>query len=409
MVSELAESYDPLGAHMADPYPFYARARSSEPVFYSPRLDAWVITRFDDVDAILKDPAGFSSVNTLRSYRDLYPATLAALSAGYPQTPDHITSDGGAHRRLRQPYAKHLTEPGRLKAIEPEIRARAEALVEAFAHTGGADLVAGYSSPLPVRTAAALFGFAEHDVEAAREGSECLFSLGGTDCTPEQEAYAGRTAVDFQRLLADYARARRSNPTGDLISDVVAALAPGGEALTYDQEAELVTTLSNTFGAAHITTTDTIGNALRLLAAHPEQWKALREEPSLMARAVEEALRFEAPIPALFRRALNPSVIGGVEVPQNADLLLVFASANRDEERFGGADRFDVTRAPGRHFGFGAGVHTCVGAALARTQARIALRVLVERLPGLRLDPEAVVPVRRSLNVRGPLELPLRW
>ncbi|BCB91372.1 cytochrome P450 [Phytohabitans suffuscus] len=404
----LAESYDPLGAHLDDPYPFYTRARRTEPVFFSPRLDAWVVTRFDDVDAILKDPEAFSSANSLRPVRQLYPATLAAFAEGYPRTPDHVTSDGAAHRRLRAPYTRRLA-PGAVKAIEPSIRERATALVESFAAARGADLVARYAAPLPLDTAAALFGIAPADVPTARSGSESLFKLGSADLSEAGEARAAAEYVAFQHLVAGYVRRRRATPEDDMISDVVAALAPGGGPLTFDQEAELVGTICATIGAGHITTTDTIANAVRALLRHPEQWDLLRRRPELVPNAVEEALRFESPVPTIFRRATRPVEVAGVDVPHGADLLLVFASANRDEDRYPDAGRFDVTRAPSRHFGFGAGVHTCVGAALARAQARIALRVLVERLPGMTLAPGHTVRLQPSINVRGPLALQLRW
>jgi len=409
MISEFAESYDPLGTHLDDPYSFYAQARRDEPVFYSPRLDAWVVTRFRDVDAILKDPVGFSSAYSLRPIRELYPATFAALADGYPPKPDHITSDGAAHRRFRTPYAQHLTTPGLVKAMEPAIRKRADALVDSFVDAGGADLVARYASPLPVDTAAELFGFAPADIATAQSGSEALFRLGSADLTEEQEAHAAHTFVAFQHLLAGYVRRRHAAPAGDLISDVVVALASGDGELTFDQEAELVGTISSTFGASHITTTDTIGNALRMLLAHPDQWELLRRRPDLVPNTVEEVLRFEAPVPTLFRRTTRAAAIAGVDLPEGADVLLVFASANRDEDRYPDADRFDVTRTPTRHFGFGAGVHTCVGAAPARAQARIALQTLIERLPGLRPAPDSSTPVRRSINVRGPLALDLCW
>ncbi|MDQ7908129.1 cytochrome P450 [Phytohabitans sp. ZYX-F-186] len=405
--SELAESYDPLGAHLADPHPFYAEARRSEPVFFSARLDAWVVTRFDDVDAILKDPEVFSSAHSLRPVRQLYPATFAAFAEGYPPKPDHITSDGEAHRRLRAPYTKRLS-PAAVKALEPSIRKRAEGLVESFAGEGGADLVARYTSPLPVDTTADLFGIAPADVATAKSGSESLFQLGSADLTEADEAAAAREFVAFQHLMAGYVRRRHADPEDDLVSDVVAALAPDPEPLTFDQEAELVGTICSTIGAGHITTTDTIGNALRLLLDHPDQWELLCRRPELVPNAVEEALRYEAPVPTLFRRATRPATVAGVEIPAGADVLLVFASANRDEERYPDAARFDATRAPSRHFGFGAGVHTCVGAALARAQARVALQVLTERLPTLR-RPDHPIRLRPSINVRGPLALRPRW
>jgi cytochrome P450 len=409
MVSELAASFDPLGTHHEDPYSFYAQARRDEPVFYSPRLDAWVVTRFSDVDAILKDPVGFSSVNSLRPIRNLYPATLAVLATGYPQRPDHVTSDGVDHRRLRAPYARHLTTPGLVKGREAATRKRAGALVGSFVDAGAADLVARYAAPLPVETAGELFGFAPDDIAMAKAGSEAMFSLGSADLTEEQEARAAGTVVAFQHLLAGYARRRRVAPVGDLISDVVAALAPGDEPLTFDQETELVGTFGSTFGASHITTADSIGSALWLLLSHHSQWELLCRRPDLVPYAVEEALRFEAPIPTMFRRVTRPATVAGVSLPEGADVLLAFASANRDEDRYPPAGQFDVTRVPSRHFAFGAGVHTCVGAALARMQVRIALQTLIEHVPGLRLIPDQRIQVRRSINIRGPLALELRW
>ncbi|BCB78075.1 cytochrome P450 [Phytohabitans flavus] len=406
--SRFAESYDPTGAHLDDPYPFYAEARRSEPVFHSPRLDAWVVTRFDDVDAVLKDPEGFSSAHSLRPVRELYPATFAELANGYPPKPDHITSDGEAHRRLRAPYIKRLT-PGAVKPMELAIRERADALVDSFIADGRTDLVERYASPLPVATAADLFGIGSGDVAAAKSGSESLFLLGSADLSEAEEAHAAREFVALQHVVAGYVRQRRAAPEDDLVSDVVAALAPGEEALTFDQEAEVVGTISSTIGAGHITTRDTVGNAVRTLLRHPEQWELLRQRPELIPNAVEEVLRFEPPVPTLFRRATRPATLGGVDIPEGGDVLVVFASANRDEDRYPDADRFDVTRTPSRHFGFGAGVHTCVGAPLARVQSRVALQVLVERLPGMRLHPDHPIRLQASINVRGPLALELHW
>jgi cytochrome P450 len=409
MVSDLAASFDPLGTHYDDPYPLYAQARRDEPVFYSPRLDAWVVTRFADVDAILKDPETFSSVNSLRPIRELYPATITVLMRGYPQRPDHVTSDGEEHRRLRVPYTRHLTTPGRVKERETAIRKRAECLLDAVEGAGSADLVARYAAPLPLGTTAELFGMTPCDVTLADVGSRVLFSLGSIDVTEEEEVRAAGTVVAFQQLLAGYARRRRAEPTGDLLSDVVAALAPGDEPLTFGQEAELVGTFGSTFGAGHITTADGIGSALRLLLADRDQWELLRRQPEQIPYAVEEVLRFEAPIPAMFRRATRSATIAGVAVPVGADVLLAFTSANRDEDRFPDPERFDVTRKPSRHFAFGAGVHTCVGAAMARLQMRVALQTLLERLPGLRLERGQNIQVRRSLNIRGPLSLEACW
>ena len=406
--TQFADSYDPLGAHLDDPFAFYAQARRSEPVFFAPRLAAWIVTRFDDVDAVLKDPAGFSSVNSVRLARELFPTTLAAFANAYPPKPNHVTSDGQTHRRLRTPYLKRLT-PAAVKGLEPAIRDRAEALVDSFIADGRAELVGQFASPLPVGTAAELFGIAAEDVATAKSGSESMFRLGSADLTEAQETRAAHEFVAFQHLVGGYARQRHAAPAGDLISDVVAALAPGDGPLSFDQEAELVGTICGTIGAGHITTTDAIGNAVRTLLTHPDQWNLLCKQPELTAGAVEEVLRVAPPVPTMFRRTTRDVTIAGVDIPPGADVLLVFVSANRDENHYPDADRFDVTRTPSRHFGFGAGVHTCIGAPLARTQARIALQVLTERLPNLHLAPGHTVRLPASLTSRGPLALEVRW
>jgi len=166
--SLLGESYDPLGAHLEDPHPFYERARRTEPVFFSPRMDAWVVTRFDDVDTVLKDPRTFSSVNSIRVSTEMSPATLAALMDGYPLMPDHVTSDGDTHRRMRAPYARRLTL-ATAKAFESGIRTRAGTLVDSFVADGRADLFRQYASPLPVATVAELFGQARIALEVLIE------------------------------------------------------------------------------------------------------------------------------------------------------------------------------------------------------------------------------------------------
>jgi len=309
---------------------------------------------------------------------------------------------------MRAPYARRLTL-ATAKAFESGIRTRAGTLVDSFVADGRADLFRQYASPLPVATVAELFGIAATDRDPATSGSVAMFALGSANLAEADEVRAAQELVAFQHLMAGYVRERRAAPRDDLISEVVGALAPGDEPLTFNQEAELVGTICGTFAAGHITTTDTIVNALWVLLAHPEQWDLLCRRPELVPNTVEEVLRFEPPVPTIFRRTTRATAIAGVDLPEGVDVLLVFASANRDEDRYPDADRFDVTRIPSRHFGFGAGVHTCIGAPLARTQARIALEVLIERLPGLRPAPEHPVRLRESINVHGLRALELRW
>src|SRR5262249_61130936 len=177
----------------------------------------------------------------------------------------------------------------------------------------------------------------------------------------------------LQHLIAGYVRDRRSHPTDDLISHVVAELASGDQPLTAEQEAELVGSLSGTIGTSHITITNVIAMAVRLLLTHPEQWTLLRERPELIPNAVEETLRFDTPVTTTFRRCTRTTTVAGTTISAGDDLLVVFASANRDESHSPAADRFDITRAPGPHPAFGAGPHTSPGPALSRPEAPAAL------------------------------------
>jgi len=407
--SQLGETFDPLGAHLQDPYALYARAREEEPVFWSPRLKAWVVTRYQDVVAVLRDHEAFSSSNSLRPVRELYPETFVELAKGYPPKPDHVTSDGAAHRRLRAPFAKAFSA-SRIEALGPVIQKQADALIDAFAGDGRVELMRQYAAPLPVQVIAELFGMDAADAAALKAGTEAMFQLGGTDLTPEQEAEAGRGTVAFQQLIGAYVRARRSQPRQDVISEVVAALAPGDGPLTGDQEAELVWLLASTIGAGHITTSDTIGNGVWLLLTHPEQWELLRKRPELARGAVEEIMRFASPVPSIFRKAAREVTVAGKRLPEGSELMLAFISANRDPALCENPETFDITRTPTRHLGFGTGVHACVGNLLARREIQVSLETLARRLPALRVPAgETVLPVRPTVNLRGPLTLELEF
>lgn len=405
----LGEEYDPLGAHLQDPGPFYARARQEEPVFWSPRLKAWVVTRYRDIQEVLRQPDVFSSANSLRPVRDLYPETFGELAKGYPPKPDHVTSDGEVHKRLRTPFVRAIS-PGRVDRLDPLIQQHANALIDAFEADGRVELMRDYASRLPARVIVDLFGLDRADTEDVKTGTESMFQLGGTDLTPQEEAAAGRGTVGFVNLMAGYAKARRAEPREDLVSEVTAALAPGTEPLTYDQEAEMGWLLASTIGAGHITSADAIGSGIALLLTHPEQWAMLCQRPEMSRGAVEETLRIAPPAPTIFRVSTKDATVAGVDLPAGSELLLAFISANRDEELCADPEAFDITRPPTRHLSFGVGVHACVGNLLARKEVQISLETFARRLPGLRLaSGQATVPVRPTVNLRGPLALDLEW
>ncbi|MEV0379464.1 cytochrome P450 [Nonomuraea sp. NPDC050643] len=406
----LGDLYDPLRAHLSDPYPFYARARREEPLFFSPVMGAWVVTKMADVRRILRDGRTFSSANTLRPYAPFPPAILEELAKGFPQRELYITMDGEAHRRLRAPAAAALS-PERVTAAEPYITERAARLIDGFAKDGGVEFMAAYANRLPVDVIARLVGFAEEDGRAFGDDSRAgaAMSMGHRFGSEEERVACARAFVRFQRLIERYVTARRGEPRDDLISDYLAAYAPGEAALTDDETAGLVGLVLGAALPGHITTSALLGNGLLRLLSQPDQWRLLCERPDLVPNAAEEIARFDTPTHVFLRVTTTDTSLGGRDLPAGTELAVCLASANRDEEAFDRAEEFDITRAPQANVVFGQGAHYCPGAGLARRQVEISLRLLTERLPGLRLVPGQRIEYRGTLDHRGPLALRLQW
>lgn len=406
--SPLGETYDPWGAHLADPYPFYAQAREKEPVFFSPAVNAWVVTRHDDVRDVLRHPEVFSSANALRPMTTVHPATVTELRKGYPQATRPVQSDGEEHRRLRAPLARGLS-PAKVDAAEPLIRRRAGELVDAFAADGHADLMRQYAYRLPVDVISHLVGLDPDDMELAYTGS-----YGGIQMIaarrPEAEQAAGaRELVRFELRCGEYAQARRAEPRDDLISDIVTSLWPGEGPLTPEQEAHAAKIVSGLYVAGHVTTTALIGNAVVELLTHREQWERLCAQPAAIPAAVEEIARFRTSVQGFLRVTTRPATVGGVDLPAGAEVLLLYGSANRDEAVCERPEEFDVTRPPTRHLAFGTGVHACAGSGLARRELTVTLEVLTRRLPTMRLVDDQDFAINSPMTSRGPTALQVTW
>ncbi|HKE99323.1 MAG TPA: cytochrome P450 [Actinomycetes bacterium] len=406
--ASLGEEYQPSGEHLQDPYPFYRRARQEEPVFFSPALNAWVVTRYEDVSRIVRDPDTFSSGNALRPLVQFHPASLEELQKGFPPVPSTVDSDGELHRRLRAPLARALS-PERVNALEPFIRERADALIDGFVDDDHADVMARYAYPLPVQIITELLGLDEQDRAAAAEQSYASAEMISAQLSEDEQAAATREFVAFQHTIAGYVQRRRAQPRDDLVSDVVAALAPSEGELAFEQLAELVWHLIGVAIAGHTTTSAVLGNGLRHLLSDRRRWELLCERPELIPGTVEEILRYDPSVQSFFRVTTRPVSVGGVDLPPGTELMVVYGSANRDESQFERADEFDITRAVTRHLAFGGGVHLCVGSGLARKELQVSLELLSSRLPGMRLVPDQEVRVRPGLNHRGPYALLVEW
>jgi cytochrome P450 len=407
--ASIGARYDPFGAHLDDPYSFYAKARIDEPVFYSPVFQAWVITRYEDVRHVLMHPEVFSSANAIRPVTASFnPNCVAELKRGYPMTRGLINTDGAAHERLRAPFLKALGKK-RVRRLNPFIREQVDALVDAMLPAENAELMHQFVHPLPFRVLAHLLGIDEPDYEHVHEvgrAASRIFRSG--NLTPDEQVVAARKMVDLHQTVVNYARARRTDPRDDLITAIAAELAPGDAPLTFEQESDLAWCLPGVIGSTN-SLEAILGTGIYYLLVNHDQWAALVARPNLIESAIEEICRYDPPAQTFARITTQPVTLNGVDLPKGTEVMVMFGSANRDEALVDPPEEFDITRPRMQHLTFGQGSHLCLGAPVVRAVLRTMLETFVRRMPGLRIVDGQPVPFTPSLNHRQPIRLPVTW
>jgi cytochrome P450 len=397
--------FDPTSPEQREsPFGVLALARREQPVFHAPGLDLWVVTRHEDVLAVLRDHRTFSSTGALKSSAATLPReVLDVLAGGFPEMPYIIELDPPLHDRIRGLVARAFT-PRRIAELAPRVEAIASELLDELAPRGQADIVESFAWPLPLRVLGELFGFPREDLEQVhRWGIDWL--LLQQDRPADEQLEHAHGLVAFQRYCVAAVEDRMARPADDLLGAMVAANADADERLT---EVEIAGLPLDIMVAGHVTVTRAIGSAVHRSFAEP----ALREhllDPDLCAKAVEELLRLESPAQGLFRVTTREVELGGTLLPKGARVMAHFASANRDACVFADADAYRPEREDiGAHLAFGKGIHFCIGAPLGRLELRVALPLLFQRLPGLR--PGATPPVREAVFfARGFASLPVEW
>jgi cytochrome P450 len=375
-------AYDPWSPEfVADPYPVFAELRRDRPVCYDEPTGQWVVSRYRDVNALLRDR------RLGRSY--LHIATHEEF--GRPPEPEflapfwHLIRVGMLdveppdHTRLRRLVSKAFT-PRRVGGMRGRVRELAEGLVRGLVDKGGGDLIAEVAEPLPVTVIAEMLGVPESDRHLLRPWSADICGMYELNPSEEAQRTAVRAAEEFSAYLRGLAR-RAAAEGGD---DLIAALA-AVDGLTED---ELVGTCVLLLNAGHEATVNATGNSWWALFRNPGELRRLREDPGLIPSAVEELLRYDTPAPMFERWVLADVEVAGVRVPRGAEVALQFAAANRDPEVFTGPDTLDLGRDPNPHIGFGAGIHFCLGAPLARIELTESMGALLRGAPGLRLAEE---------------------
>lgn len=410
--TQLGTEYSRLaGPQAEDPYPYLARARDTEPVFYSPQFQMWFVTRYDDIAAVLSDPETFSSRDVVTDLSGFGPETDAAL-AGYRRQPRMLLNMDGTEHAAQRGTVRPAFAPRRVAAMETTVRETAEAVVGSFASDGHADLVSQFTYPLPLTVILRLLGIPAEDAGDLRRWTEDLKELAfsGRTLPVHRRVECARSVTALQRYLENLAAARAAEPGQDIVSDIIRA--QRGQA--GDDAAAMVRRVADHVQVliigGHETTGNAIASTLRLLLADPARWHAVCADPSLIAPAVEEGLRLETPPKGMIRTATRPVTIGGTGLPEGARVFLLFGSGNRDEQQYPEAGEFRLDRnGQPRHLAFGSGPHYCVGAPLARLEARVALEVLARRLPGLRLASGEAPRHVPSLLFRSLAALPVTW
>jgi cytochrome P450 len=401
MASISPVAYDPLDAVVQqDPYPFYAALRDESPVCFVESLGGFAVSRYDDVRRVMHDDESFSSAAM---------AALVSRPVEYTTEADEVMRhpvsiiglDGADHSRLRRIVNRGFT-PRRMAELEGEIRRVAGELVATLVAEGGGDVQAGLAVPLPTTVIAELLGVPAGERDAFRRWSEDMVRAVFEPPAAVDRSDLARSSEQMTSWLDAVIETRSANVGEDLISVLLRAEFDGG-ALTREELTVFVFTL---LIAGSITTAYLIGTATELLATNPNLGTAAQRGVIDLASIVDETLRFDAPVQVMFRTTTRDVQLHSTTIPRGATVAALLGSANRDPRAFPQPDRFDPGRAANDHLTFGHGVHYCLGAALARLEARVALDELFRAATRLEFagTPERV----SSLVFRGPTKLPIR-
>jgi cytochrome P450 len=403
--SQVADAFDPFD--IADPFDFYARARAEAPVFFSEQLGYWVVSRYEDIQAIFKDPKTFSSENTQAPYKPRPPEVQRVLDDGDFRAYSGLSArQPPEHTRLRGFINKAFT-PRRVAALEPEIRELVVSMIDRFALRGHADLVPVLTRDLPAFVIFRLLGIPDEDAPKVKEWAASRVVLNFGDRPLQEQLHHAENLVLYWRYCLKLIEARFEEPRDDLPTDLVRIYESGDKSISIDEMAGLV---YGQLTAGQETTASLLAEGLKTLLSQRERWEELCADPSLIPTAVEELLRLSTPVFAWKRTAKRPARIGTVDIPEGANVLLLLGSANRDDEVFSEPNAVDLHRDNARaHLSFGHGIHFCLGASLARLEAQVVLEELTRRLPSLRLAPGHTFDYSANTSFRAPTSVLAEW
>ncbi|MGE5594853.1 MAG: cytochrome P450 [Hyphomicrobiales bacterium] len=381
-------------AFLENPFPFYEVGQKMSPLYFDTPDGGgiWSAFRYEECVSILRDHQSWSSYSPP-------PPDMTDV----PE-PSMLGADPPRHTRLRGLVSQAFT-PRMIEQLEPRIYEVANQLIDAIADKREADIVDALTYPLPVIMIAEILGIPTEDRADFRRWSDEIVATLGTGLNGEDAPLSEQTQREIRDYFTKMVEERRAKPRNDLISGLVAAELEGSK-LNFE---ELMQMLILLLVAGNETTTNLIGNAIQEFIAHPDQLRRVLDNRAILPSAIEEVLRYSSPVQATVRRATRDLEIGGKTIKKDQQTLVWLASANRDEAVFCEPTRFDVTRTPNRHLSFGLGIHFCLGAPLARMEARVALDVFLKRIRNFERVDSNPLPRVPTFIMRGVRELPIRY
>jgi cytochrome P450 len=373
-----------------NPWPVYDRLRAQSPVLHvPPPFNGWMVFDYETVKWIMTDNALFSS-------------RIPAPNFSF------IFTDPPEHTRLRNLISRAFT-PRAIADLEPAIRAISKELFDSNIAAGQMEFAADFSAPLAMRVIAGMLGIAPEDWPRYKRWNDKLLSLTFARSGGDQAQQAIRdfnsVTTEMSAYLQDSLAERRNSPQSDLLTRLLEAEVEG-DRLTHE---EILAFFRLLMFAGQETTTNLLNNAVLSFIDHPDQLARLRNAPELLPSAIEEVLRYRSPFQWMMRTPLRDVEVHGTRIPKGAFVLPMVGAANRDPERFPDPNRFDITRDPNPHVAFGHGIHFCLGAALARLEARVALSDLLSRFESFEYAGEEPWEPRQGLIAYGPARLPIRF
>ncbi|MFN0316999.1 MAG: cytochrome P450 [Burkholderiales bacterium] len=407
-VTGMGAEFNPFAApYLANPYAFWERARQSEPVFYSPELDYWVVTRYEDIKAIFADPTTFSAGNAQTPIEPLAPEVVSMLQSGGLKTKATMSNaDPPDHTRVRK-FTWQAFTPKRIAELEPAIRRIVNRFIDQIEGVDRADLVQGMFYDLPVHVLFIFLGLPEADIPKVKAWSYKRVMLTWGKLPPAQQMTEARGLLEYWKYTEAYVESLLAHPPDNYVGDLIRVHQHEASEISVN---EITNVVYGLLVAGHETTTNMSSNAILTLLKYREQWERLCAQPALIPNAVEELLRFDSSVITWRRKTLRAVEMAGVSIPEGANLLLALCSGNRDDAHFTHAGQLDLGRENAKtHLSFGFGIHYCLGAPLARMELKIILEELSRRKPAMKLSPGQTWEYSPNTSFRGPGQLWVEW